>query len=249
MNYNEDVNMNTRNPSAAFTLLLLTLIALSSVSALPSGASITSNITAGIPNPTPSNQSSARGTITTVLINGLQQDQYWKAYVGNITGKLSLDNAAGFTIYDWALSSVNKSGQVYVSRYNTIDFSNVTCADDINITSEHAFFNMTFSQPDNVNKTYNYTSHQSFFVGTQQISANSCKSTATYVNDANQTMDGSQKFQALILQDSAYKPIYVTLLNTTTAGYDNNQYDFQLIVPESGIRAQPTVYYFYTQLG
>jgi hypothetical protein len=233
----------------AFTLLLLAVLCVSSVYAAPSGAGIDYNSTAGTPNPTPGNRSDARGTITTLIINGLQQDQYWKAYVGNVTGKLSLDNAAGLTIYDWELSAVNKSGQVYVSRYSSINFDNVSCADDINITSEHAFHNMTFTQTDNINRTFNYTSHQSFFVGTQQISANSCRSTATYVNDAKQTMNGNQKFQELVLQDGSYKMVFVTIINANITGYDNSEYDFQMIVPESGIKSTPTTYYFYTQLG
>jgi hypothetical protein len=241
--------MNTRNISIAFALLLLAVLSISSVFALPSGASITSNVTAGTPSPTPDNRSDARGTITTLVINGLQQDQSWKAYVGNITGKLSLDNAAGYTIYDWALSAVNKTGQVYVSRYSSVDFSNVTCINDGNVSAEHVFHNMTFTQTDNVNQTFNYTSHASFFVGTQQITANSCRSTATYINDAKQTMNGNQQFQELVLQDGSDRPIYVTIINANISGYDNNQYDFQMIVPESAVKSTPTTYYFYTQLG
>src|SRR4051812_34670706 len=102
LNLHEDAHMNKKTTIVACILLVLALlITLSSVTALPTGATITTNSTAATPTPTASNRSDARGTITTIVINGLQQDQNWKAYVGNITGKLSLDNAAGLTIYDW----------------------------------------------------------------------------------------------------------------------------------------------------
>jgi len=135
------------HPSAAPIVLLALLCAFFAVSqavnAAPTGASIGNLSTEGSPNPTPDNRSDPKGTITTLIIDAVQQDQFWKAYVGNITGRLSLDNANGYTIYDWALSSTSKTGRVYVSRYLAPAFDNVTCANAGNVSAEHEYFNMT----------------------------------------------------------------------------------------------------------
>jgi hypothetical protein len=219
------------------------------VQALPSGASIVTNVTAGTPSPTPSNLTNARGTITTVLISSVQQDQSWKAYVGNVTGRLSLDDATGNTIYDWSLSAVNKTGQVFVSRVGTgINFANVTCINQTNLQTEHTFYGMSSAATDNINNTFNYTTHGAISIaGGLSITADSCKSTATYRNDARQTMDGSQLFQEVLLQDNSLNVLYVTLFSGNHSGYDNLQYDFQMIVPEHPTNS-PTTYFFYTQL-
>lgn len=230
--------------------MLAIAIALQYVSAVPGGASITSNTTAGVPTTTASNRSDARGTITTIVLDSLQQDQNWKAYVGNITGKLSLDDATGNTIYDWGLNSVNKSGEVYVSRASAPVWIDVTCVNGGNVTAEETFHNMTVAQTDNINKTFNYTSHAAFYVGTVQINASTCKSTATYVNDlrSNNPINGNQVFQEVILQDSGANIIFTTLVTGNQTGFDGRQYDFQIIVPESAIKATPTTYYFFTEL-
>lgn len=230
------------------TLIIVGYFAISFASALPTGATLSNISTVGAPVRTPGNRTDARGTLTTLIFDVIQQDQYWKAYVGNISGRLTLDNPSGFTIYEWALAGVNKSGEVYVSRASNIDFESIFCANDLNISGAHVFFNMTDSQADNINKTFNYTSHSGFYVGSTQFSANACKSTATYVNDAAQTMNGNQKFQEILLMDGANHLVYTTIIGSSV-GYDNSTYDFQIIVPDSGIRVTPTTYYFYTELG
>jgi hypothetical protein len=216
-------------------------------SALPGGATITSNSTAGTPSPTPSNRSDARGTITTIIINAVQQDQFWKGYVGNISGRLSLDDATGNTIYDWPIS-LSKEGEVYVSRASSPVFGSVGCANINNITREEGYYGMTTTQSDNINKTFNATSHQQFFVGNQSITANSCRSTATYVNDSPQTLDGNQYFQEIVLQDSSFNLVYTTMINASKDGFDTLDYDFQMIVPESVFNSS-TTYFFFTELG
>lgn len=250
--------MTPHPPAAPIVLLALLCVFFAlftvsqAVNAAPTGASVGNLSTEGSPNPTPDNRSDPKGTITTLLIDAVQQDQFWKAYVGNITGRLSLDNANGYTIYDWALSSTSKTGRVYVSRYLAPAFDNVTCANAGNVSAEHVYFNMSVNQSDNIANTFNYSSHSAFTVGTQPFNANTCNSTATYVNDSRQTMDGSQDFQEVILQDSANNIIFMTILSTGV-GYDNETYDFQLIVPESylsggALRPAYTTYYFFTEL-
>lgn len=233
----------------AFLIALLGLFVVVSYMSIadPTGATILTNSTSGTPSSTAGNRTDERGTITTLTLDSLQQDQQWKAYVGNVSGRLSLDNAGGFTIYDWTLSG-SIAGEVYVSRYSSPTFSNVSCANIGNISLEHGFYNMTLTQSDSINSTFNYTLHDAFFVGSQSITADSCRSTATYINSAAQTMDGSQAFQELILMDSSNRLVFVTIISDNTAGYDNSEYDFQMIVPENDVNSTSTTYYFFTEL-
>jgi len=228
-----------------FSLLLF----LPGASALPSGASVTyvSNSTAS--TGTPGNRTDPRSTITTLTLNGVQQDSYWKAYVGNVTGVLTLDDASGNTIYDWSLTGVTLTGEVYASRSNSLSFTGVQCAQQSTITTEETFDNMTSTAVDNINNTFSYQNHSSFLVGSTTISANTCPSTATYINDSPQTVNESAKFQEVLLEDGTTTLIYTTLIEDNTVGFDGNTYDFQMIVGESDRKSAPTTYYFYTEIG
>ena len=42
--------------------------------------------------------------------------------------------------------------------------------------------------------------------------------------------------------------MYTAIINDDTNGFDNNNYDFQMIVAESNVKAAPTTYYFYLEL-
>jgi hypothetical protein len=237
----------------AFLVIFLGYYTLQFAAAAPTGATVTNISTVGKPNPPPGNLTDPKGTITTINISVVQQDMSWKAYVGNITGRLSLSNPAGQAIYDWATSAVSKTGEVYVSRFSSVDFDNVSCANQGNITNEHAYYNMSVNDTDNIKETFTYASHSAFRIGSQPIiNANQCNSTATYINSTRQTMDGSQKFQEVVLQDSGSNLIYMTILSTAS-GYDNQAYDFQILVPESPIsggveRPAYTTYYFWSEI-
>jgi hypothetical protein len=236
---------------AAGLLVCMILFAMRGAQAIPTGATVLSNATSGVPVSPPDSRTDDGGTITTLLLNSLQQDYNWKGYVGNITGRLALDNAAGYTIYDWPIS-VSKEGELYVSRASSLDFVNVTCANQTIVSVDDAFFGMAGSQTDSINRTFNATSHQGFIVGstggTSAIAANSCKSTATYVNDSSQVLDGSHYFQQLLLQDLSGNLIFVSIINASLLGYDESLYDFQMIVPENQANLTATTYYFWTEL-
>lgn len=232
----------------ALTLLLMvSLFPVFFVFADPSGASISGVVSETAPNRTPSSRSDARGTITTMLLNSVQQNQHWKAYVGNVTGSLTLDDAMNFTIYDWDLSTI--TGQVYASRYDNLSWSGVGCASQGLIVNESTFHNMTNSDSDDINSTFNWTAHQAFTVGITSIGANSCNSTATYVNDTRpSSVTAATPFQEILLQDTNGYLVYMTEIENNQYGFDNHTYDFQMIVAESNVKASPTTYYFYVEL-
>jgi len=186
------------------------------------------------------------GTFTTLLINITAQTYRWKAYAGNVTGKLTLDDNLNYTIYDWNIASV--AGEVYATRKSSIvQWSSIRCANKSTIRTEEIRLNISSANDDGINRTFmsSSLSHDEFYVATTRFAAGTCKSIATYVNSTSQ----AAKFQEVALYDSSYI-VYAGLLENKQRGFDNNYYDFQLILPESGLEAQqaPTAYYFYVEL-
>jgi hypothetical protein len=70
------------------------------------------------------------------------------------------------------------------------------------------------------------------------------------VNNESQDSD----FEEIILYDGTDHLngdiVYATILEQNLAGYNNNQFDFQMIVPENGAPTwtSSTPYYFYVEL-
>lgn len=244
----KEENKRNLNASKILALLLLIVFALSipsSVFGQPTGLNILSNVTE-TPDATPaSSLTTAGGSFTTLILNGSFQNPRWKAYVGNISGVLTLDNAAGYSIYDWNLTTIN--GEVYISRNSSVTWSTIGCATPTRISAEHTFLNHAYSSIDNINNTFNRSIHRGFYVSTTQITNSSCRSIATYVNDARQTDTENAAFQEILLTDNT-NLVYATLLENNRAGFDNAQYDFQMIVPEDDTKVSPTTYYFYAEI-
>lgn len=186
------------------------------------------------------------GYITTINLTSSTQNRKWKGFVGYITGKFTLDDASGSTLYDWTLTST--SGEVYATRNSsTISWTAIQCANVTTLNAEDVAMAHTNFQ-DNITKTFNAPStgtHPEFFVGTVNISVNSCPALHTFVNDTAQ----STRFAEVAL----YTPgtvLYSTILESRYSGFDNSTYDFQMIVPENGAQsfAGSTAYYLYVEL-
>jgi len=224
---------------AAFAVLLPETVA------DPSGPSFTilSNSTRNVSQGTQINASG--GYIYTTLVNATQQNKRWKAFVGNISGKLTLDDAAANTIFNWNTTST--TGQVYATRSgSTVDWANVSCANTTEIAAEDSAMLLT-NGADNITGSFSIKNHTVFSIGTRTINNNTCFSTHTYVNDANQYV----YFQEMVMKDkggSAF--LFTTSLETDATGYSGNRYDFQLIVPENGTTGWTgqTPYYFFVEL-
>ena len=227
-------------------LIILTLnLSFNFVSGAPTGVSITYNSTEAPAETAASSLTTAGGTFTTLVLNGTFQNPRWKAYVGNVTGSLTLDDANGYSIYDWNLTSI--SGEVYVSRNSTISWSTISCGSNALISSEQQYLKFNDTSVDSINTTFNTTKHKSFYTGTTQITNSSCRSIATYINDTKQSISETAKFQEVLLTDNT-NLIYAVILEDNTLGFDNGVYDFQLIVPEDDTKVTPTTYYFYAEI-
>ena len=235
--------------------ILLALLTIYIGSADPTGADITYNATSALASGTPGNRTDARGTITTIILDAVQQDQHWKGYVGNVSAVLTLDDVSGNTIYDWDLTGVTMTGRVFAVRVLQPNFTSVQCAVAANILAEETFHNMTSTDVDSINSTFTYKKHDAFTIGIDSIAVNSCNSTATFVNDTRQNMSAATAgilFQELLLEDGSNNILYTTIIEDDTQGFTltaNESFDFQLILPESNVKPSPTTYYFFTEIG
>ncbi|MBS3110444.1 hypothetical protein J4227_07995 [Candidatus Woesearchaeota archaeon] len=236
-------------PALVAVVLFFTLFAFAfKVMAVPEGPTISylSNQT-GTPD-SASIINTTGGSITTVTLNATTQNTRWKAYVGNVTGTLTLEDGTGATIYDWITNS--PSGEVYATRKSsTVSWGNIACASLANMENENQAINHTQSV-DNISTTFSQQEHGSFYVGTNYIGNNTCYSVHTYVNSSAQ----SSLFEEVVLYDGTTPAngdiVFASILEDDVFGYNNQTYDFQLIVPENGLPgyASSTAYYFYVEI-
>ncbi len=228
-----------------FTFFLFSILILSSLTiATPTGPSninITSNETKAITAGQMVNISG--GIISKLNITASVQNPHWKAFVGWIDGKFTLDDSSGSTIYDWSLGSVG--GEVYATKESgTINWGTISCANAAEITAEDTSLNQTGE--DNITSTFTAGANtKPFVVAGTTISAGACSSTNTYVNNATQ----GTEFEEVVLHDTT-NTIFATILEGDKVGYDGGTYDFQILVPEIALEtwSGSTAYYLYVEL-
>ncbi len=238
----EQKNKKTKEISYMFlfAVLLFTSIAVATPTG-PSAINVTSNETKTVTSSQEINISG--GIISKINITASMQNPHWKAFVGWIDGKFTLDDSSGSTIYDWTLSSVG--GEVYATRASgTANWGSISCADATEITAEDTALNHTGE--DNITSTFTAASNAGTFVtaGTT-ISAGACSATNTYVNNVSQ----GATFEEVILHDTS-DIIFATILEEDSTGYDGSAYDFQMLVPEVALDTwtSSTSYYLYVEL-
>ena len=115
----------TNQMTQIIVVLFLVAVTLTSVVlGAPIGPEITYVLTSeksSATGTTVSNSSHTGGTINIMNLNANQKNPHWKAYVGNITGKLTLDDADNYTIYEWSIADLQ--GEVYATRASSINLS------------------------------------------------------------------------------------------------------------------------------
>jgi hypothetical protein len=206
------------------------------------------------------NGTHAGGYIFNLSITSKVQNKRWKAFVGSVSGKLTLDDGDGYTIFDWDEFSGTVGGEVYATRTSTaVSWVNINCTwGYTNVSNKTVLENENQamylnSSDDNITRTFNDTIHPQLVIGSAIIPANSCFSTKTYNASARNT---DYVFHETLLYDGTTdldgNLIYTTVVDTSdVSGYRNDTaYDFQMIVPENGSPTwnSATPYYFYVEL-
>jgi hypothetical protein len=232
--------------------VLAAILAIRVISA-PSGPSITY---AGMSNGTAAtttlegNASIEGGDIATLLLVTREQDDNWKAYVGNVSGMLVLQDSANYSIYEWPLAT--PTGEVYATRTSTsVNWATVACATPANVAQEEVEMGHTVANTptDSINKTFDdeWSDHWGFMAGDTTIGANSCNySINPWINDTANSVD---LFEEVLLYDGT-NLLYTSRIQDNLFGYHNNiTYDFQMLVAENASTgASRTNYYFYVEL-
>jgi hypothetical protein len=209
----------------------------------PSAPDNSTNVSTESPTPGIGDQiNTSGGTITTINFVATTQNPHWKGFVGNITGQYALMDSNNLSLYDWSLA--NAKGEIYATRQSTpVEWDSVSCATFENITKEETALGFLETDEDNINRTFNDTTHSEFYAGDTLISADSCPSTTLYVEGEKQ----STKFFELLLIDENI--VYTGLIEDAEVGYSNKTYDYQMIVPDNVDQGEPSeIYYFYIEL-
>jgi hypothetical protein len=224
-------------------LILIFIITIYTVYSAPIGPTISYNSSETRDPDSAALVNTSGGSITTMILNATVQNVRWKAYVGNVTGTLTLDDTNNNTVFSWDMTSL--TGEVYATRTSdSITWTNINCSNSTHINNEELALNHT-NPDDNISTTFSGKSHDQFYVGSVLIGQNNCSSVNTYVNDSNQ----STFFEEVLLYDGA-NMVYTSILEQDKPGFDNSTYDFQMIVPENGLStwSSSIAYYFYVEL-
>ena len=225
-------------------MLILSLVAATMmVSAQPTGVDEIEAITssrANLSSITPTSVDAQAGNVTQLSLNGTAITSSWQGFYGNISGTLILSDNSGNNFYDWNMST--PSGEVYASRVNNVDWSQINCASGANITAEETALGQQTTDPDSVTNTFTSTLHPDFMSGTTNITG--CQSTQAY----DSTGGPGTGFWQILLSDTS-DIVYSTIIDSDT-GFNNLDWDFQLLVGEDGHNGDTTLtpYYFYVEL-
>jgi hypothetical protein len=241
----KEKKIQTNSKAIVLTLIfsILILFVIGFALALPGAPAINS-----ISNSTGTNSNTgffniSGGYISTINLTADFQNTRWKAFIGSVTGKFTLDDAGGSTIFDWTLSST--TGRVYATRDSgSIEWTSIDCSDTTDLEAENVLLAHN-SSSDNITRTFNGTTHNAFFAAGKFISANTCPTLNTYKNNASQDTD----FEEMAMKDGT-STIYATILENNVAGYNGAPYDFQMLVPENGSSSWTgaIAYYLYVEL-
>jgi len=225
----------------ALAIIVITMIAY--VKAQPTGPdSLTQTSSSRYQGSAAQSIQARAGNVSELNIHATTVSQFWQGYYGNISGTIVLSNANNQSLYQW--NDANPNGEIYASRNNSLDWSQIQCANQSLIYTEESTLNMGNSV-ERINDTFNSTSNPQFFVGATDITANSCRSTNAYNGSGYQQSDFYQ-----VLLSSGNSMVYTTIIDQNKAGFDNKSYDFEMLVPEDGSNGNTatTTYYFYVEI-
>ncbi|MBN2453954.1 hypothetical protein JXB11_00245 [Candidatus Woesearchaeota archaeon] len=194
------------------------------------------------------------GNVTQLDIQSNTTTTHWQGYYGSVSGEITLDDAGNSTLFNWVLTT--PTGEVYASNTSTVTWANITC---VNLTGDNeattlsrsklnnsileAFFNITGTDSDGVDETFDQEYAGSFDVGSTTIDGTYlCPMAYMNVNNDSQ----SSSFQEVVLTDNV-SSIWTAILEDDETGFDGSAMDFQMIVPENQAEGV-TNYYFFVEL-
>jgi hypothetical protein len=208
------------------------------------------------------------GNITELIITGTAVTQAWQGYYGNVSGTIELADASGDMMYNWS-GYTNPTGEVYASTNSTISWVNVQCFNytaegnfstdgetaggtslyGLNLSQLETMYGIATSDADGVDTTFTgANSHVEFYTANKQFSAGECVSSDIF-DSAGKSTDGNFE-EALLYEPTTASVVFVSILESNQAGFDNKPHDFEMLVLENGHSGDTTstTYYFFTEL-
>lgn len=208
------------------------------------------------------------GNVTQLNVVGYSPTQTWQGYFGNVTGTIQLADNQDHVMYNWSLAS--PEGEIYASQIGTVDWSSIQCfnftatgslanepADSEGATNLYgknlamleSEFNINSDDVDGIDETFTAHSHSLFYTNNLEFSAGECPSVSLYGENGNET---NTNFEEVLLYDPINDDVvFASLLDEESlAGFDGNDYDFEMLVLEDGHGTDTAVtpYYFYVEL-
>jgi hypothetical protein len=184
------------------------------------------------------------GTITSINFSVTTQNFKWKGYVGNINGSYALSDSSLNALFEWDIQTT--TGKIYATRNPLVpSWDQIGCALNQDIYDEESELDITSTDVDSINSTFNQTTHDEFYASITRIPQNSCRSINLNVNGEKQ----DQYFEEILLSDGN-NLVYTSLIENSATGYNGKSYDFQMIVPDNANVTSETseAYYFYIEL-
>ncbi|MEA2037344.1 MAG: hypothetical protein U9O94_07575 [Nanoarchaeota archaeon] len=238
-------------------LVLLVLSGLTSiVMAAPWGADAVDRVSDVIGAPggdSPQAVYAQAGNMTELELNASVVSQKWQGYYGNITSKFTLADASGYILYDWSYDEdAALTGEIYAANQSVPDWGNIQCVnltgngtidshgDGINVSLLETLYGMGFTDKDGFDETFNST--RNVTVGTTTL--DKCPSTNMYVDNATSNVWN----ETLLTLNDTLMLIFATEVENNREGFNDKNWDFQMIVADNGDITEPTSYQFYVEL-
>lgn len=222
-------------------IMVLTLLTINLVVADPGNVTITEGASergniASVADTT----SAVAGNITHLDIDWTRLTQVWQGFYGNVSGSISLESAGGDKFYEWNATSME--GEVMATRDAVTDWSGINCTNVTHWETEEAALNIENLSIEGVNETYDTILHPEFNIGTKTFDANTCRAVRPFVSGG-----AAGSFYNVLLNTDIDTTVYVAMLAENTAGYDDAEVDFELLVPVDKTTGLAT-YYFYVEI-
>jgi hypothetical protein len=192
------------------------------------------------------------GNVTLLEINTSLITKRWQGYYGNLSGTITLQDASGNVFYDWSATGstgFSPTGTIFAANDSSIIWANVSCvnfdgdgtSEGINLTQLETKYGMSSTDADGFDETFSGINNVD--IGSRTLTG--CNATNVYTNSSSLT---GRWNETLLTQNATVNSIiFATQVESNLYGFNNNTWDFQMIVAEAD-SVTVDAYYFYVEL-
>jgi len=215
------------------------------VSANPNGATVTAGTPETGTASTAGTVLAQGGNITEINLTVESITQRWQGYYGEVSGNITLENAAGDLFYRWNVGTV--TGEVYATQDSSAPIWGGISGDDVTAADLDTVIGWS-DGADNATNTFTADSNLAIDIMGSVTGASTRDAVYTYTNSTAGT-----DWQTILLRDGSGTAItdyvFATFINADQDAFNSATADFQLLVPEDHTDGSgSTTYYFYVEL-